>query len=95
MQNLGQVTQTFLNPSRLLRAPPDLFCRGREIGCSIAVHLGHRAYVPNGEPLPVHVGLDQRGINTHHLANGDLRCHAGLHGTLEDPAELLGSTSRR
>ena len=69
-RGIGVGDADLLEPSGLLRAPPDIFGRGRNLGCSIAVRLGHRVHVPNGEALPAHVGPDQRGIHMDHLASG-------------------------
>jgi len=59
--------------------------------CAILVGVRDGIDMADSQALPAHVRPDQRGIDMHDLALCDLRRHAGLHSSLEDAPETLGT----
>jgi hypothetical protein len=53
----------------------------------------HRVGVLHAEAVPRHVGADQRRVDMHHLALGNLGTDAGLHRTGKHPAEQFSAPS--
>jgi hypothetical protein len=58
---------------------------------AVVVGLGDSIDMADGQALPAHVRPDQRGVDMHDLASGDLRRHAGQHRSLKDAPEALGA----